>query len=645
MNGMRRLASFERYMHRRPLIACAVVAAYIFIVGIASARAQTPAPSPSPSELTEIGRVTTSDRRPEPIDRTSRPTFVITRAHFEAEGARTVGEALALVPGIPTFSDYYGFGTVSNYGIRGARSAQTLVLLDGVPIVGASSGTIDLGTYPLTGIQRIEVVESGGSTLYGTSAVGGIINLITAPQRGTNAMIAGGSYADRDVRFVLGDGKIGAEFERHVVNNAFSFPALSYPQMPFAAGVRTNSWAQQSAFRANLDEPLGGLFSFRADLGLDAIGGGVPGRLDFLTPLASQRIARDSATFEISRNGPHSVLSLSAAAARQGLVYLDPDPNDCGGESDTYDGRAQFSLKDVMSSERSTLVTGIDLSRESALFSFCPAFAPPAGFGAAEAQAAVYAQEQWTLTHNAQLLFGLRGENDAPRGSVLAPAFGAVFHFGALRLAGNVAESFRVPSLTDLYYPGFSNPDLAPEKARNFDVTLAAANLPGDFSLGWFGRDGSNFIVLDQNFVPQNIGRASVAGLMLTAKSPSFAGMTAEANLTDLYRALDLVANARLPRTPVMQASIGLTRPFGASNVAFGLHTNVVGGTYAAADAPFGFPPAYDASTTLDGYLRLKLARNAIVTARVRNLGDARYAPVAGYPAVGRTIAVELSTR
>jgi vitamin B12 transporter len=620
------------------------VCAFLAAAALA-APAPSPTPSPSSSPLPEIGRVTTSDRRSEPIDRTSRPTFVVTRAQFEAEGARTVTDALALIPGIQTFVDYYGFGNIANYGIRGTTSAQTLFLLDGIPLAGSSSDTLDLGTFPLAGVSRIEVVESGGSTLYGTNAVGGVINIITAPVRGVDAAVSDGSYADRDVRVALGDGKIGASFERHVDDNDFAFPAFNYPMMPFPAGVRTDSWADQSAARINLDQSLGSGFVLKADVGSDAIIGGAPGGLSFLTPTASESIARDALNIDLSRATAHSIVSLTASGTREALVFVDPNPSDCGGESDTYDGRSQISLKDVMTSDRSALVAGVDLARESASFALCPAFAPPFGFASAQSQAAAYLQEQWTVISAARLTFGLRGENDAPRGSVLAPEFGGVIDAGQLRIAGNVTESFRVPSLVDLYYPGFSNPNLVPERAQNSDVTLELPHLGGGVSLGWFGRSGSNFIVLDQNFVPQNIDRASVAGLMLTAATPPFGGMVAQASVTDVYRALDLSAGTRLPRNPVMQASFDLARPFGSSNLSYGIRTMVVGGTYAPSDTPFGFPPAYDAYSTVGAYLRVKLAANAILSARAANIGNERYAPVAGYPALGRTFSVELSTR
>ncbi len=633
-------------MHRRLLLCCALGAACVFSTLVSNCQgasaavvaAASPTPSPSPSAPAEIGHVTTSDRRFEPVDLTSRPTYVIDRAQLDAMGAQTVADALATLPGVSIYR-YGAYGAQTDYGVLGATPEQTLVLLDGVPVAVGTTGSIDLGSFPLGSVSRIEVVESGASTLYGTSAVGGVINIITAPARRTDVALTEGSYGDRDARLSLGDGRIGFSYERHVATNDYPYPALNYPAMAFPAGVRYNDWVDQSDARLNFNQALGAGFSLRASAGLDAIDLGVPGRLDFLSPNAVQRTQRDDASFELSHASAHSTLSLTLAGSHQDLVYADPD---YGGEGDTYDGRSQVSLKDVISSERSTFVAGIDLSRESAALSLGP-FGPPPNFGASASQSAAYVQDQVTVAPGAEATFGLRGENDAPHGSVLAPTFGGLFHAGVLRVAGNVGESFRVPTLDDLYYPGDSNPKLVPEKAQNEDVTISYPSLGGGVSLGWFGRSGSNFIILDDNYIPQNVQRASLAGFVGTAASRPFNGFTADLSVSDVYRALDLVTQTRLPRNPVIQASLGLTHPFGAGRVAFGARARIVGSDE---DYAFGAgPPTYDAFTTVDAYLRYKLQRSAILTFRARNLGDERYAAVAGYPAPGRTFWLELSTR
>jgi vitamin B12 transporter len=623
---------------QRPLSACCALAALYALSTLPAGADAAPAPSPSPSALPEIGRVSTSDRRSEPIDRSSRPTYVIDRAQLDALGARTVADALQTLPGV-TIYRYGAFGAQTDYGLLGANSEQTLVLLDGVPISAGTTGSVDLGSFPLGGVQRIEVVESGASTLYGTSAVGGVVNIITGVPRGPDVALSDGSYGDRDARVSLGDGHVGFSYERHVAGNDYPYPALNYAEAQFPAGVRYNDWADQSDGRLTFTQSLGSRYAVRAGLGLNAIDVGVPGGLDYLTPEAVQRTTRSDAELELSRSGGASTLSLTVSGSRQALVYADPQE---GGESDTYDGRAQISVKDVIAGDRSAFVAGIDLSRESALLSLGPD-GPPPTFGASQSQSAAYLQDQIEVGSSAQATFGLRGENDAPRGSVLAPTFGGLLHLGVLRLAGNVGESFRVPTLDDLYYPGYSNPKLVPEKAQNEDVTLSWPSLGGGVSLGWFGRGGSNFIVLNDAYIPENIQRAAIDGFIARAATRPLYGMVTDLSVTDVYRALDLTTLNRLPRNPVMQASLGLTRPFGTGRFAFGARARIVGSD---GDDAFGVGPySYDAFTTVDAYVRYKLAKSAIVSLRAKNLGDERYAAVAGYPAPGRALFLELSTR
>ena len=114
-------------------------------------------------------------------------------------------------------------------------------------------------------------------------------------------------------------------------------------------------------------------------------------------------------------------------------------------------------------------------------------------------------------------------------------------------------------------------------------------------------------------------------------------GFTSTLAITDTYRALDLTGPAsRLPRRPVMQGDLTLEygRPQGLLD-AFGFLAHAVG-PHDTPDTEF---------TTVDAYVRLRAARHAIVSLRVFNLGNERYADVSGYPMPGRTFALELSTR
>jgi vitamin B12 transporter len=631
--------------------------------GIAEAQA-TPSPSPSQTPIAEIGRVTTSDRRSEPIGQTSRPTFVVDRSQIDAEGARTLADALVGVPGVELFP-YGPFGAQVDFGIRGATSARTLVLVDGQPLGDPTTGTVDPDQLSTVGVQRIEIVESAASALYGTSASGGVINVITNVPRGTYLEGSLGSFDDRDLRAGVGNGLVGASFERHVATNAYAYPAFIYglpgctttfgTSCTYPAGVRENDYGDQSTGRISAALPLAADFAVRGRIDATSFDIGVPSRLDGLTPNTTNRSANDTALIEVARTTANGTLSLDVSGATQRSAYADPS----FGEDDVSWGRSQLSFKDAIADRGVDVVTGVDLTRASGIFAFPGVTTPASGttpastvlafaIGASQSQAAAYVQVGTTPFNGSRVIAGLRAEHDSPAGSVLAPSFGTVLRLAPnIRLAGNISESFTVPTLQDLYYPGYSNPNLQPEKSLDNDATIVLDSARGSLSLGWFSRSGSNFILFNPaTYSPFNAQRAQTAGIAVTARSKPIHGLIADLSFTNLYRALDLTTDARLARSPAGQASAGITRPFGPTRTSFGVRFGVVGSD---GDDTANVPPPligrYDSYTSVDAYVRYKLSKDGIVTVRGFNLGNDRKAPIFGYPNVGRRFVVELSTR
>ncbi|HEY1428542.1 MAG TPA: TonB-dependent receptor plug domain-containing protein, partial [Candidatus Tumulicola sp.] len=193
-----------------PLFAAAVVA-------VAS-----PNPSASASPIPQIVRVVTSDRSEEAISKSTRVTYVVTKEQIEKYGYRTIGDALTKVPGVEV-ENYGAIGANQSYGIRGSNSSQVLVLVDGMPAPGSFANTVNLGTFSTAGIDRVEIVEGGGSTLYGTGAVGGIINIITDHSTKTNALLRYGSFGDTEVQA----GGAGFSVDRTWANNAYGLPSYT----------------------------------------------------------------------------------------------------------------------------------------------------------------------------------------------------------------------------------------------------------------------------------------------------------------------------------------------------------------------------------------------------------------------------------
>jgi len=645
----------------------AAPAFFLLSVAAAGAGEAAPTPAPSPSPLIEIGRVTTSDRHDEPISSTTRTTFVVTQAQMEASGDKTIADALENVPGVEIYR-YGAFGAEANISIRGATSTSVLVLLDGVPVTPASSGYIDLGSLSTVGVRSLEVVEGAGSTLYGSSAVGGVINIITSVPHGTYLDVSSGSYGDRDLRVGAGNGQFGVSFERHIAENDYGYSALPVPgATPFPAGVRSNADAQATAARLSYDANLGDGFTARLRLGSDELHLGVPG--GFVTGLddfSRDDTSRDDAHLDITHSTLQSSTTLTLFGSRQNLDYVDPSEvvtyNAAGApettENPVLDGRDQVSLRQIISGGDSTFVGGIDLARESATLDNIGTYesVSPYDFigystsGVSQSQSAIYAQEQYAFANGVRVSAGLRAENDAPLGGAITPSFGLGVPLApGLRLTANVGNAFSVPTIVDRYYPGFSNPDLKPERSTDGDLSLQAADILGGASLGIFDRNSTDLIQVNSDETPVNVAQAQIRGILATLRTRPSHGYVANLSITDTYKAANLtpgLAESRLLFTPVFVAKLGLEHGFGNGSFAYGAQANVFG---PHAEDVFGSAgdvvATNDGQTTVDAYLRERFARNAILSLRVNNLGNEQYQPIFGYPAPGRTFVVELSTR
>ncbi len=606
-----------------------------------------PAPTPSATPPSEIGRVSTSDRHDEPIARTTRATYIVDRAHLEERAERTIADAIADVPGVEIYR-YGAFGAQASVFIRGASPTSVLILLDGVPVTPGSNEELDLGTLSTVGVRRIEIVEGSGATLYGSNAVGGVINIITDIPRGTYLAASDGTLQDRDLRVGVGNGKLGVSFERHIAANDFSYPASAIPgASPIPAGERSNADAEQTAARIAYDVSLGDALRARLRLGADQLDLGVPGPLEYPIDLfARQNISRDTASLDLIHQAAQSATTLTLSGLHQNLDYVDPSQLT---ENPTIDGRTQLSLRNVIDGGPSTLTVGLDVARESAVLANLAQYNAAgdvtgyATIGQTQSETAVYTQEQYTLADGVQLNAGLRGENDAPLGSAATPSVGVGIPLAAgLRLVANAGTAFRVPTIVDRYYPGYANPNLKPERSKDADLTLQSSAFLGGATLGYFLRDASNLIEDNAAFVPENVAQASIRGLIGTLRTRPLHGYVTTLSITDTYRAEDTspgVAEARLFFTPVIVTKLGLERSFGNGGVSYGAQASIFGPHNESA----GFN--HDGQTKVDVFLRGRLSRDTVLSVRAANIGNERYEPILGYPAPGRTIEFELSTR
>lgn len=166
-----------------------------------AAQAQTtPADSTRADSLRSVEMmpiVVTATRSAKTLEDVAVPTTVVLGEAMRYQGATRLGDVLATVPGLALFDDH---GT--GLQVQGFAPDYTLILLDGEPVIGRTAGTLDLERLTVQGLDRVEIVRGPSSSLYGSEALAGVVNLITAPPaEGVRGMLGlrAGSFGTSDL--------------------------------------------------------------------------------------------------------------------------------------------------------------------------------------------------------------------------------------------------------------------------------------------------------------------------------------------------------------------------------------------------------------------------------------------------------------
>ncbi|HTX58740.1 MAG TPA: TonB-dependent receptor [Verrucomicrobiae bacterium] len=647
---------------------------FLLAAALAAVSSPSPSPSPSPSAIPQIAHVVTSDRGSESAARAARTTYVVTADEIARDGYRTVADALASVPGVEV-QRYGAFGAEANVGIRGSSNEQVLVLLNGLPVAGAQIENVNLEQYGVAGVERIEVVEGGGSTLYGSGSIGGVINIITNGEAPSTATLSTGSFDEQSYQLQTPY----LSFQRTYAGNAYPLPGGT---------TRPNSAAELTAGTLTFSHPAG---AFDLDLLADASDAalGTPGTLPpYISQTSRQETLAHDLRLRAEKRSKHATLDISLGASSQSLNYTCDTPVDTtcynveptpapSGTAPPYeqlltDDRTMLSVSNSVGDDRARLVYGVDLSRGNARIDGGTGFYSPTLFTSAivtnaYAQTAAYLQSQWFWPNGGELYAGLRGERDldqlaTAQGSALSPSLGGIVAIGPhVQLKLNAATAFRAPTADELFYPPQgvdSNDGLVPERTRVGDATFVTEGAFGRMSLGWFATLGSNLIA-DANpaaydFEPVNVGHASIEGFTYSFDAPAYRHVVATLGVTDLYRALDLDTGTRIEgRGPVLSANAGLRYVTSAASRFDGFGANV--SSNGVSEAPLVYLPYTStvipwyarsaASTTVGAYGGWRVAPRLVLTLRGFNLLDDRYAVYNGYPMPGRSFALELRSR
>ena len=485
-----------------------------------SAHAQS---SPDGAMLTPV--VVTSTRTAQPLTDALPATTVVTQEDIVNAQAPDVRTLLRNQAGVE-FSTNGGMGSTTSLFMRGANSNQTLVLIDGVRVSSSSTGMAQLENMLPDQIDHIEVVRGNVSALYGSDAIGGVVQIFTksgvGQQPAGTAQVEYGTDNTRRATAGYGGQVNGTSF--NVTGSVFKTDGFS--SINAAQWNRDNPDAAAAGFGPNpgrnpyenqsVSGQLRQQFTPDWDAGVAAYytKGKTSYDATFLTPTDTFRTDGELYTVSAFVNGKvlpdwttHFKLAQSEDRS-QNLTDGVPDSLFVT-RNQQFNWQNEYAL-----APQHTLLFGIDYLHQelAASDNFGDNFSPTRNVFS------VYGGYEGRFGPN-QIQLNLRNDHYSDFGNQFSGRASYGYELtSALKLIASVSNAFRAPTFNELYYPGFGNPNLQPERAKSAEAGLQyKSDAAGLLRVTAFETRYDNLIVNVVQpsglFLPVNANKAKVQGI------------------------------------------------------------------------------------------------------------------------------------
>lgn len=568
----------------------------------------------------------------QPADSVAQSVTVLDRELIEQRQTVAVADLIATTPGV-AMARNGGAGGVTSLFVRGADSDHVLVLIDGVRVNDQSSptGAYDFGALQTGSIDRIEILRGANSTIWGSQALGGVVNIITAMPPEDGVLL-----------------NANAEYGAHDTGQASA--RVGYAGGPIQASLGGAFYSSDGFSATTADDERDGNEQYQLN-----------GRVDI-------RVAEG---FGLDLRGFHSRSDLELdgftpeGVTKQSTLYA-------GGRGALLDGslnlRGGYSLSDTRRSNSSAFGTSRfkgraeraefrgDWRASSKLWFVFGAenewTSADNSFLLAEQRSrltSIYGQVQLMPVEGLTLTGGARHDDHRQFGGETSFSAGAAWRIGATRLRASYAEGFKAPALDQLF-ADYGNVGLTPERSRNIDAGVEQSFLDGRVTAAvtWFDRKTSDQIVYfscSTNPDPLCEGRGDFGAYYRNIRRTTAEGVEAELTVRPddslVLRANYTYLNARnrsapfdglqLPRRPrqTLNGSVDWTY----DRYALGATVRLVGDAF----DNIANSVRLDSYAVADVRASVEIADGITLYGRVENLFDTDYATAFGYRTLGRS--------
>jgi len=519
----------------------------IFIAAAVLFSSSLYAQTDSTKQLDEV--VITATKLPVKQSQTGKVITVIDKEQLERSAGKSIAQVLNEQAGITINGAYNAAGSVQTVFMRGASSGRTLILLDGIPVSDPSmiNSEFDLNMFSITDVERIEICKGAQSTLYGSDAIAGVINIITVKKDVKKPVNVKATLAFGNTNMIRGNlqlfGKAGnltytvrysklktngfssaydstgkTDFDKDGYNGDVFNAAVQYQLIP---SLQLKTFVQYSTYRADIDA---GVFADENDYFIknNNLNSGVG--LQFKKGVLS--ITGNYQYGELKRT------YLNDSLDKPGFTTY---------EDNKYSGRTQYAelYGSVSAAKWLTVLVGGDYRRANMhqkyySESFFGPYDPPA-FDSSLHQTSFYASLFFSaLNKKLNVELGGRTNNHSRYGSNSTFTFNPSFSITKnWRLFASIASGFKAPSIYQVFDQYSGNTELQPEKSTNYEMGIQQTHEKISSRIVYFHRDIKNGIDYDYvNFKYFNFVKQKVDGVEIELSASPVKNLDISANYT-----------------------------------------------------------------------------------------------------------------
>ena len=496
-------------------------------------------------ELKEI--VVTATKTESPLIRIASSITVINEQQIINTNKTSVLEILRDVEGV-SIAQQGGPGRLSSAYIRGANPDQTLVLIDGVEVndPGSANNSYDFSSLQTENIQRIEVLRGPQSTLYGSDAMAGVINILT--KKGTGEPKFSLSAEGGSNNYYKGAASANGEFKGF--NYSLSFSRLKSDGFS-SISKKYNNTEKDGYSNNSILSKIG--YDFNEKVGMDFIykysfseaeldQSGKTGDDPNYNYDLEQQLLKGNINLNLFEGKVDQRIGASFTKIISNAIdEFDTMNPSTSSTNYTLGNRVKFDFQnDFRLLENNVITLGFETEEEKAenTYRSMSEFGPyDSALPTSKVRTSgIYLQDQINFGNALFVTAGGRYDSHEKFGSEITYRIAGAYLFSktGTKIKATYGTGFKAPALFDLFDPTFGNPELEAEKSRGYDFGFEQflMNDALHFGAAYFVMDIDNLIGFDENFKAVNINEVRTNGVELFVSLPNFLGITFNGNYT-----------------------------------------------------------------------------------------------------------------